>query len=270
MAGSKAWPALREISLLDPDAETDGSKKRLAAVADEAAGREAAVYRWGYPETFPFAADIGYGVLPGYLPDGRMAMGAADARTTPPTLCVITFDGKGRQTKKVIRVPMPADLLAVPPREWYNHYDRMKQHLAEVLGFRPGFIRARGCGFPGDGDSRAPSWDYYEDLGRLDEDDDEEGPCGFGGWGVYHVRDTVGLRLGPLRRQIRHHPLDVEGARGVPAGSTQDACSTTGQLTPSACRTAWGSSAPSPPCTRPRPASARCSSRSTGRRPDSG
>jgi hypothetical protein len=195
MGGSKAWPALRELSLLDPETEKAPwpSRKRLVSAADEAAGREVAVCRRGYPDLFPFAGDFWY-TFPGYLPDGRTAMAREDAGTSPPTLCVITFDRKGRQTKDVMRVPMPPELISVPPREWYNHKERMKQQLIDVLGFRPGFIRVRDCCFPGDehGYDR-PYWDEYEDVGRLDSDDDASGsdwPTGYGGYAAYHVRET--------------------------------------------------------------------------------
>ena len=55
-------------------------------------------------------------------------------RTSPPTLCVITFDEKGNQTDRVLTVPLPADLLAIPTKEWYKHKQRMKQHLIDAVG----------------------------------------------------------------------------------------------------------------------------------------
>jgi uncharacterized protein (TIGR02996 family) len=195
MAASKAWPSLRELTLLDPDPEDDHerARKRLVSVADKVAGRKLAVYRRGFPDLFPFAADFWY-TFPGYLPGGRMAMAKEDARTSPPTLWVITFDRKGRQTKDVLRVPMPPELLSIPPREWYQHKERMKQQLIDEIGFRPGFIRVRDCCFPGDDHGyNRPHWDYFEGMGEVDSDDEDswqEEPCGFGGWGTYHVRET--------------------------------------------------------------------------------
>jgi uncharacterized protein (TIGR02996 family) len=189
MGGSKAWPHLRELTLLNPDNEKASSRKRLAATANKAAGRKVAVYRGGYPELFPFAADFWY-TFPGYLPDGRMAMASEDHSTSPPTLCVLTFDKKGKQMDDVLTVPLPADLLAIPTREWFRHKERMKQHLIDLIGFRPGFIRIRDCQFPWDkhgGYTPCRGHEEYweEQFGYPDNDEDEEGwqeyPCGIGG-----------------------------------------------------------------------------------------
>jgi hypothetical protein len=193
MAASKAWPHLRELTLLDPDPETQQRGKRLPAVANKLAGRKVAVYRRGYPDVFPFAADFWY-TFPGYLPDGRMAMAAEDHTTSPPTLCVITFDRKGNQTDDVLTVPLPEDLLAIPVDQWYDHKERMKQHLIETIGFRPGFIRIRDCRFPGDTwEYNRPYWDNDGEVGRLDADDEQSWqgePCGFGGHVSYKLRTS--------------------------------------------------------------------------------
>jgi uncharacterized protein (TIGR02996 family) len=196
MARSKAWPQLRELTLLNPDGEKERSRKRLVAIANEAAGRKVAVYRRGYPELFPFAADFWY-TFPGYLPDGRMAMASQNHKTSPPSLCVITFDKKGKQTDDVLTVPMPADLLAIPTKEWYHHKDRMKQQLSDVIGFRPGFIRIRGCRFPWDehggySPHRGHEDEWEDKLGLPDTDDQEsseEYPCGIGGDISWLMRD---------------------------------------------------------------------------------
>jgi uncharacterized protein (TIGR02996 family) len=192
MAGSKAWPKLRELTLLNVDAENQSRGETLAKTANEVAGRKVAVFRRGYPDLFPFAPDFWY-TFPGYLPNGRMAMAAEDHSTSPPTLCVVTFDKKGRQTKDVLRVPVPEDLLAIPVDNWYEHKDRMKQQLIDKIGFRPGFIRIRGCELPARSTYINPSWDYEECIGCLDTDDDaetnwEDYPCGFGGRVAYLVR----------------------------------------------------------------------------------
>jgi len=174
MASPKAWPNLRELSLLNPDGEKARFRKGLVTTANKAAGRKVATYRDGYPELFPFAEDF-WDVFPGYLPDGRVAMAAEDHHTDPPTLCVLTFDERGEQTEDVLRVPMPADLLAIPVNDWYQHKDRMKQHLIDVLGFWPGFIRIRDCRFPGDEHRyNRPYWRRHEDLGYPDDGRNEE------------------------------------------------------------------------------------------------
>jgi hypothetical protein len=188
MGGSKAWPRLRELTLLNPDGENERSRKRLVTMANKAAGRKVAVYRRGYPELFPFAADIGV-TFPGYLPDGRMAMASEDHRTSPPTLSVITFDTKGNQTDDVLTVPLPVDLMATPVDHRYEHEERMKQHLIDSLGFRPGFIRIRECRFPWDEKGayfpcrgHYDDWDYK--LGYPDTDNErslEDYPRGNGG-----------------------------------------------------------------------------------------
>jgi uncharacterized protein (TIGR02996 family) len=196
MAGSKAWPHLRELTLLNPDNEKVANLKRLVAAANKAAGRRLAVYHRGYPELFPFAADFYY-TFPGYLPDGRMAMASEDHRAAPPTLCVITFDKMGNQTDEVLTVPLPADLLAIPVTEWYQHNGRIKRHLSDTIGFRPGFIRVRDCQFPGDEEGYLRPNRGHEDgwenaLGYLDEDDEEswrEAPCGAGGWISWLLRE---------------------------------------------------------------------------------
>ncbi len=190
VARAKALPRLRELTLLNPDDEREQNGKLLVAIANKAAGREVAVYRRGWPELFPFAADFWY-TFPGYLPDGRMAMADEDPRTSPPTLCVITFDAKGDQTEDVLTVPFPADLLAIPVKDWFLHKDRMQKHLVETIGFRPGFIRIRGCRFPGDDSYNRPYWDHPEEIGGLDSDDEEswmEYPRGAGGEVSYRMR----------------------------------------------------------------------------------
>src|SRR5262249_53971120 len=111
MGGSKAWPHLRELTLLNPDGENEGSRKQLAGLVNEAAGGRGGVSRRGSPELFPFAVYHRY-IFPGYLPDGRMAMACQDHSTRPPSLCVLTFDNKGNQTGDVLTVPMPAEILA--------------------------------------------------------------------------------------------------------------------------------------------------------------
>ncbi len=189
IAEAKAWPRLRELTLLNPDDEKERGGKQLVTLANKAAGRKVGVYRRGWPELFPFAADFWY-TFPGYLPDGRMAMAAEDHRTSPPTLCVLTFDEQGRQTEDMLTVPLPDDLLAIPVSDWYLHKDRMKDHLVETIGFRPGFIRIRDCRFPGDDSYNRPYWDH-QDVGGLDTDDEEswkEEPCGVGGQVSYHMR----------------------------------------------------------------------------------
>lgn len=191
LAASKAWPGLRELTLFDPDPETGHLGKRLPAVANKIVGRKLAVYRWGYPEVYPFAADFWY-TFPGYLPDGRMAMADEDATTSPPSLCVLTFDKKGKQMEEVLTVPFPDDLVAVPPGQWYEHKDRLQQHLIEAIGFRPGFIRVHDCIFPKDESMyMRPSWDTDCEVGLLDLDDEaswQESPCGYGGHVTYLVR----------------------------------------------------------------------------------
>src|SRR5262249_52117233 len=144
MAASKAWPRLRALTLLNPNDENQGARKRLVAVADRSAGRKVAVYQRGWPECYPFAADYEY-TLPGYLPDGRMAMPTKDDKPDPPTLCVITFDKNGRQTKDVLTVDLPAERSSVPAGKTVSHEKRIQQHLAKSIGFRPGFIRVRDC-----------------------------------------------------------------------------------------------------------------------------
>jgi hypothetical protein len=122
-----------------------------------------------------------------------MAIAAEDHTTTPPTLCVISFDGNGNQTDDVLTVPLPAELLAIPLREWYKHKERMQQHLIESIGFCLGFIRVRDCRFPGDAhDYNRPTWDEPEHLGVLDSDDEEswqENPRGNGGEAHYVLRN---------------------------------------------------------------------------------
>jgi uncharacterized protein (TIGR02996 family) len=196
MASSTAWPNLRRLTLTNPDGAKPRFRKGLVQKCDEAAGRQVAAYQGGYPDLFPFAADFWY-VFPGRLPDGRAALAAENPSTYPPTLCVLTFDKQGKQTNEVLTVPLPADVLAVPPNEWYNHKDRMAQQLIDLIGFRPGFIRIRDCRFPWDtsGYSR-PFWeDLEEHVGVPDTESDEDWfqeqfPCGHGGEAWQHVRDA--------------------------------------------------------------------------------
>jgi hypothetical protein len=195
MGASKAWPNLRELSLLNADNQKATARKKLVATASRAAGRHIGVYRPGYPGLYPFAADFWY-TFPGYLPSGRMAMADEDHTTDPPTLCVITFDKNGKQTKGVIRVPIPPDLLAIPADKWYEHKDRLKQQLIDVLGFRPGFIRVRDVQFPADEwGGLSPQWhgDVWEEMyGHPDEDTEAswaDWPTGNGGQAWHHLRN---------------------------------------------------------------------------------
>lgn len=195
IAASKAWPKLRELSLLNPDNKNAKRRKKLAETANTVAGREIAVYRPGYPETFPFAADFWY-TFPGYLPDGRMAMADEDHETNPPTLCVITFDKNGKQTKEVIRVPVPDEVVNLPPSVWYEHKDVLKQQLIEVLGFKPGFIRVRDVRFPADRHGAySPCWhgDVWEEMFGFPDEDTEaswsEWETGNGGACWRHLRN---------------------------------------------------------------------------------
>lgn len=192
MAASKAWPHLRELTLLNPDGIQASRRKRLVATANKAAGRTVAVYRRGYPELFPFAADYWY-LFPGYLPDGRMALAKENHRVTPPTLCVLTFDKMGNQTEEVLTVPPPDDFLAIPTEDWFRHKDRIQQHLIDAIGLQPGFIRIRDCQFPGDESGfYSPcleDWDPY--LGHPDADEDESwdaDPRGNGGEMYHQIR----------------------------------------------------------------------------------
>lgn len=190
MAGSRAWPGLRELVLLNPNDEKVNSRKRMVKVANTVAGCKVAVYRRGWPELYPFAADFWY-TFPGHLRDGRMAMANEDYSTVPPTFNVLTFDKKGNQAKDVLTVAFPEDLLGIPPDECYKHKDRMQQHLVEAIGFRPGFIRVRDCRFPGDKSGYdSPCWEVYsmqgdDDLFGVPDPENptpwQEYPCGFAG-----------------------------------------------------------------------------------------
>jgi uncharacterized protein (TIGR02996 family) len=191
MGGGQAWPQLRRLVLLDPEGDLP---ERLVGVADKAAGRALAVKVRGYPELFPFAADF-WDAYPGRLPDGRMAMASEDATTSPPTLGVLTFDEHGEQTDEVLRVPLPEELLSVEPGQWYKHKDRIRQHLREVLGLVPAFIRIGGCEFPWDkfGGLAADRGfgEEWDQLGLPDEDegeDLEDDPRGIGGKLTWVIR----------------------------------------------------------------------------------
>jgi uncharacterized protein (TIGR02996 family) len=189
MGGSKSWLRLRELTLLNPDGENERGRKRLVATANKAAGRKVAVYRRGYPELFPFATNS-RDMFPGYLPDGRMAIASVDHRGSPPTLGVITFDKKGNQTDDALTIPVPGDLLTLPTNGWYQHEGRIRHHLIDTIGLRPGFIRVRDFRFPwdehGDYSPCRGHEDYWGLLGYPDTDDEEswqEEPGG-NGWGI--------------------------------------------------------------------------------------
>ncbi len=195
MSAGRAWPNLRELSLLNCDNQKRGLRQRLVATANRAAGREVAVYRPGYPKLFPFCANFWY-TFPGRLPNGRAAMAAEDHSTNPPTLCVVTFDDTGKQTREVIRVPVPDAILKVPLNQWYEHKDALQQQLVAVLGFKPAFIRVRDVNFPGDQwDGCHPHWHddvWEEQCGVPDADTAEswdEWPPGNGGQAWRHLRD---------------------------------------------------------------------------------
>jgi uncharacterized protein (TIGR02996 family) len=192
LAGGEAWPNLRELTLLNPYDEMERTRKRLTTVANKAAGRKVAAYRCGFSGLFPFAADFWY-AFPGHLPDGRAALGIEDSRTNPRTLCVLTFDKKGKQTDDVIRVPFPADLLTLGEYVLHEHIDRLRQHLTDMTGLQPGFIRIQDCRFPGDdGDYNRPCPDIPHNFGEPDTDDDaswDMWPEGNGGSAWHNIRN---------------------------------------------------------------------------------
>jgi uncharacterized protein (TIGR02996 family) len=182
MGGARAWPQLRKLVLLDPEGDLP---ERLVSVADKAAGRALAVKDRGYPELFPFAADF-WETYPGRLPDGRMAMAAEDPTTSPPSLCVLTFDGRGQQTDEILRAPMPQELVGLDADEWPRYKNRIRQHLVDVMGFVPAFIRIRGCSFP---------WDQYGNLAADRGFQDE--------WGL--------LGLSDVDEEVGEYPLGIGG-----------------------------------------------------------
>lgn len=160
MAASAAWPKLRQLTLLNPNDEKVGQRRRMVDVCNEAAGRKVAVYQKGWPDVYPFAAEFWY-LFPGYLPDGRMAMANLTHTTNPPSLCVLTFDAQGKQTKETLFVSLPKECIADVSEAWYKHFPAIRQTLVETLGFRPGFIRVQDCVFPGDSAYDRPSWSVY-------------------------------------------------------------------------------------------------------------
>jgi hypothetical protein len=200
MAASSCMPRLRALTLLNPNDEDEQAKMRLVASANKAAGRKVAMYQCGWPERYPFAGDFWY-TFPGYLPDGRMAMAAEKHQTAPPSLEVLIFDSKGKQTAETMTVALPDDLLAIPVSDWYLHKERMQRQLAESIGFRSGFIRIRDCQFQGDkfGYNR-PSWEVYsmqgeeDQFGVPDSDDEEswaEHPRGYAGQFASRLRNQA-------------------------------------------------------------------------------
>lgn len=196
IAAGQAWPNLRELSLLNCDNRDASSRKRLVAVANRAAGRAVAVYRPGYPDLFPFAADFYY-VFPGRLPNGRAAIGVLDTSTEPPAIFVTTFGKHGNPIGKVIRVPLPDALLRRPKKEGYGNSE-LKQQLIDVLGFVPGFIRVRARDIPGDTWANPHwHWEVWDDMcGRPDIDNDGdwgEWPTGNGGEVRHHLRNQEWL-----------------------------------------------------------------------------
>jgi uncharacterized protein (TIGR02996 family) len=194
LGAGKAWPNLRELTLMNCENLYASSRKKLVAVANRAAGRAVAVYRPGYPELFPFAADF-YDVFPGRLPNGRAAIGALDTSTEPPCICVTTFGKHGNPIGKVIRVPLPDALLQLPKQEW-DRESALKQQLVDVLGFVPGFIRVRPADIPGDQWAKPYwHWDVWESMcGRPDIDND-------GDWGEWETGNGG---------KVRHHMRNQE------------------------------------------------------------
>jgi uncharacterized protein (TIGR02996 family) len=189
MAGSGAWPRLRELSLLHPQGK---QKKKLVAEADRAAGRAIAVARSGYPDRFPFAPDIGRGLYPGRLPDGRAAVGLEGGGRVE----VITFDRAGRQTREVLDLALP-ETLRDPAEPWASaHEEGVRRHLAEHLGMVPAFVRIRHARFPSDlHGAFCPQRGHEDDWERLGLPDDdgeaswEEEPVGHGGKISWLVRE---------------------------------------------------------------------------------
>lgn len=185
---SRAWPALRELSLLELDGE---SLRRLVSVTNRAAGRSVAIHRRGYPDHFPFAPDF-FGLFPGRLPDGRQAIAAPKFDEPQLSLCI--FDEDGKPTESTLELPLPDDLADVPQREHFRYYERMRQHLQTMLGLQPAFLRVRGVDFPwDDGGYHSPDRGFYEEWDLLGQPDDEstfqEEPRGIGGKLAWIVRE---------------------------------------------------------------------------------
>lgn len=172
-ARAKAWPKLRELTLLDPEGRNEKSMKRLVTSANRILKRKIARHQRGYPELFPFAPGNRVGE-PGRLPDGRLALAALDFKD-PMSFEVITFKPDGTQTDEVIRVPLPAEMLKFPKNEWYLHTEKLRAHLTPAIGLTPCFIRIRGYSFPShpyEGAYRNHS-DDWDRLGYPDPAPDE-------------------------------------------------------------------------------------------------
>jgi hypothetical protein len=194
-AAGKAYPNLRELILLDPDGERTARAAELVQLANEAAGRALARYQRGYPELFPFAPGNRVGE-PGYLPDGRLALVSARASGDPPRYEVLTFDATGAQTDDVLYAPVPAQLQALPKRDWYLREHEFHDQVCRALGLRSAFIRIKGYRFPShpSGHASRGRYDEWDQLGHLDPTPEEapEGVDSYDGYGetIYHlVRD---------------------------------------------------------------------------------
>ncbi|HEY1190018.1 MAG TPA: TIGR02996 domain-containing protein [Gemmata sp.] len=180
-AKAKAWPNLRELVLLDPEGDNAKGIQRLVASANDYANRKIAKYERGYPELFPLAADFDYG-CPGRLPDGRLAFARAERESQPfeaPAAwwVVQTFDPNGTPRKKVLRVPLPPELL---PEDWSESQKFEGQRMAilrERLGFEPAFIRIKDIP---DSDL-SPQRGHYERWGTRGYTDDPKHPTRYSG-----------------------------------------------------------------------------------------
>ena len=171
----KAWPKLRELTLFDPEGESEKAIKKLATAANRSAKRKLARYERGYPELFPINEQFYYATrTAGRLPDGRAAVVERDRN--PSVLLVRTFGSDGAPTGEEIRVPLPHGLaVAVGTDNWDGKYTQV---ACDALGFEPGFIRVKENAL---GDDFGPWRGHENDWERCGLVDNPEEPTGYHG-----------------------------------------------------------------------------------------
>ena len=176
-AKAKAWPKLRELTLLDPRGNDEKAIKKIVTSVNRTAKRKLARYERGYPEVFPLNGAFYYDwPVAGRLADGRAAV--VERGDVPGVILVRTFDAAGSPTGEEIRLPLPDELANASDRAAENWDCKYTQVATAALGFTPGLIRVKAYAL---GDDFGPRRGHYNDWDMCGQLDDPENPTDYSG-----------------------------------------------------------------------------------------
>ena len=119
-----------------------------------------------WPRLYPIAADFSSDLIAGHLPDGTQILVDTHPDYGPATLFCFTAGGEQTELRSLW---LPAEYQSRPQDYDGEFAERLKEQLAQTLGFTPGLIRIRELDDTQGGLSidPAPMW-AEEDFGQPD------------------------------------------------------------------------------------------------------